>query len=530
MGTTTDIYINLLQHMGDLLHQTQRERGCAALFLDSGGKVFAHEYTEQCAQTDQEVARYRAFIHKNVGPSTLSPGLHNRLQGLVSKLDTLSSTRNELSELQSRYTLAINSYTFRFNIPIIDVIIETAHSAAKPHTARASAFASFIQWKERIGLERALGSRGFHAGAFKNPEFTDRVAALLEEQKSYLNTFLALAADDQVAVIQHLLDDDDMRAIATINELIRNGASPTKIEQYSGEAWYQLLTRTMDNIHNVEKQLVGGLVPEQKNETTALGTTKHAAASSLSAYKSFILTLPLFKNIPEDELGHILSQAQIRTYERGQLLFLQGEHATRLYIILNGWVKIFNGLESGEEATLQMLSSGEALMESAVLLDTSTPASAQVVEAATMLSIPSPVIREFIKRNSDFALGMLNNLSLRSQHLVRQIEQSRLKTAEERVGWFLLRLYMDQDEKKQKISLPYDKALIASYLDMRPETFSRALKKLKAKGFAVHDDHVIMPSANALCGFCDEPIAQDCARATTPDCPHHQKWEFDSAI
>jgi len=51
-----------------------------------------------------------------------------------------------------------------------------------------------------------------------------------------------------------------------------------------------------------------------------------------------------------------------------------------------------------------------------------------------------------------------------------------LKTATERVGWFLLKLGMEQNAgKANAITLPYDKTTIASFLDMTPETFSRTL-------------------------------------------------------
>ena len=43
------------------------------------------------------------------------------------------------------------------------------------------------------------------------------------------------------------------------------------------------------------------------------------------------------------------------------------------------------------------------------------------------------------------------------------------------------------------VELPYDKSLIASYLDMKPETFSRTLKKFKQKGFEIRKDAVILP-------------------------------------
>tara|TARA_R110002096_G_scaffold166630_7_gene335973 strand:- start:5 stop:727 length:723 start_codon:yes stop_codon:yes gene_type:complete len=227
----------------------------------------------------------------------------------------------------------------------------------------------------------------------------------------------------------------------------------------------------------------------------------------------------MFAALDDADFDELMSFAQIRDYEKDKLLYLKDEPAARLYVILEGWVKAYNGLESGEEAILQMLGSGETLLETAVFLNVPTPVSAQVVERALLLSIPAPVIRQRIQSSPQLAVNMLNTVSLRSQRLVQQLELSRLKSAHERVGWFLLRLALNQKPKDGIIFLPYEKSIIASYLDMRPETFSRTLQKFKKDGFEVASDRVNMPDYKALCDFCDAELAGQCARLETPECP-----------
>ena len=140
---------------------------------------------------------------------------------------------------------------------------------------------------------------------------------------------------------------------------------------------------------------------------------------------------------------------------------------SRYYLILEGWVKLYKSTDAGDEAVLQMLSAGDSLMEAAVFLNIPSLVSAQVVQGAKLLSLPAPIIRQSLRDNKDLALNMIGGLSMRSQGLIRQIEHSRLKTATERVGWFLLKLGIEQSGgKANAITLPYDKSTIASYLDM----------------------------------------------------------------
>ena len=170
-----------------------------------------------------------------------------------------------------------------------------------------------------------------------------------------------------------------------------------------------------------------------------------------------------------------------------------------------------------------MLIGGDTVVGSAVFLNAPYPLSAQIAETATLVSFPAATICQLIRNNNELAVNMLNNISLRSQLLIQQVEMVRLKSATERGGWFLLKTLMAQSESnkmaKNSIRLPYDKAMIASYLDMKPETFSRTLKRFRNQGFHVENDTIILPDAENLCGFCDKDIASVCARGNTADCP-----------
>ena len=47
----------------------------------------------------------------------------------------------------------------------------------------------------------------------------------------------------------------------------------------------------------------------------------------------------LLASVPEDVAETILSRSEIRNYDRGATIFLQGEPADHVFIVLEGWVK-----------------------------------------------------------------------------------------------------------------------------------------------------------------------------------------------
>ncbi len=70
--------------------------------------------------------------------------------------------------------------------------------------------------------------------------------------------------------------------------------------------------------------------------------------------------------------------------------------------------------------------------------------------------------------------------------LVQQIEQLKAHTGSQRVAEFLLSL-CEGESGACTISLPYDKALIAGRLGMKPESLSRAFQRLRCMGVDI--DH-----------------------------------------
>ena len=60
----------------------------------------------------------------------------------------------------------------------------------------------------------------------------------------------------------------------------------------------------------------------------------------------------LLASVPDPLIETILSQSEIRSFARGTTIFLQGEPADNVYIVLEGWVKLYRISQSGAEAVV----------------------------------------------------------------------------------------------------------------------------------------------------------------------------------
>ncbi len=505
-----------LNILGELVHNLQCERGYASLFLGSKGALFQDNLERQFQASDRDIAVFAQGRQGWLESDLLHKSQSDKMKDILEKsLPSLEGMRARIKSRALSPSQCITYYSHRLISPLLQIMSETAFymNGGDP----ASAYNSFLQWKERVGLERALGSRAFIGAAFQNDEFLERVFFLLSEQENYQNTFSTLATPLQKKLLEHTMQNEAIRRLEAIHEALQDTPEAGILDGFCPKAWFDLVTEKIDALHACEKALVDTLDPDAASSSVSV---VEAPKGDLADYDPLIRSLPLLAGIAKETLDQLLHRAQVRMLPKGRILFLEGEQASHLYVILKGWVKVFKGTAAGEETILQMLSSGDSIMESAVFLNTSFPVSAQVAEDATLLSLSASMLREQIRKNHELALSLLASLSQRSRHLIRQIENTRLQSVDERIGWFLLKLLLEQGRNSRCVELPYDKSLIASYLDMKRETFSRALKRLKAKGFRIENDTIVIPSLSALCDYCDADTAQECEGGNSSRCPN----------
>ncbi len=221
-----------------------------------------------------------------------------------------------------------------------------------------------------------------------------------------------------------------------------------------------------------------------------------------------VRSTPLFGTMPQDVALSLIGSQPVRSYEKGTTLFQQGEPASSFFVILDGWVKLFRITPDGNEAVVGVFRRGESFAEAAIFLGGRYPVSAEAVTSTRLARIDGELLRRRIREQPDLALAMLASSSHHLKSLVEQIEQIKLLTAQQRLADFLVNL-APANEGSCVIELPYEKALIASRLGMKPESLSRALAKLRPLGVSVDRETVSIVDVDLLVRFVEASPRDD---------------------
>ncbi len=220
----------------------------------------------------------------------------------------------------------------------------------------------------------------------------------------------------------------------------------------------------------------------------------------------------LFATLPADLAETLMQRSATRSYQRGEMIFLQGDLASMVHIVIEGWVKLFRISPNGAEAVVGVFTRGRSFGEAAAFRGDVYPVAAEAVTDCKLLQVRAQFILELMKSRPEVCIAMLASTYRHLQALVSQVEQLKAQTGAQRVAEFLLDLCPVQDGACT-VTLPYDKILIAGRLGMQPESLSRAFARLREEGVVVKQNHAAIADVAKLRGYVEEDRAASWSKA-----------------
>lgn len=221
----------------------------------------------------------------------------------------------------------------------------------------------------------------------------------------------------------------------------------------------------------------------------------------LIAYSSVLM-----RGMPKPVAEELLSTARLRHYERNATIFLQGENADSIFIVVDGWIKLYRISPNGAQSVVAVFTKGGSFGEAIALQGGTFPVACEAVTDATLIRIDAHIFRNTLQQSPETALSMLSATYMHLHSLVAQVEELKARTGAQRVASFLLELAPCKAGSCE-VTLPYDKALIAGRLGLQPESLSRAFARLKSYGVTIKVNQAIIENVETLQTLANEDRA-----------------------
>lgn len=190
---------------------------------------------------------------------------------------------------------------------------------------------------------------------------------------------------------------------------------------------------------------------------------------------------PLFATAGEDSLARILPHSTVLRRPRSTVLFEQHQDPSDLHLLLRGSIGLRAKSESGDETIVEIFTAGELLLAPAAILRLPYLASGVALTDVLVLLVPTDVFLKAMDQDPPLMRAVVQMLSRHWRLMVEQVVDLKLRSAEDRVARFLARRVSTETDAGPA-DLPESRIAIAARLGMTPETLSRTLAGLEAKG------------------------------------------------
>ena len=207
----------------------------------------------------------------------------------------------------------------------------------------------------------------------------------------------------------------------------------------------------------------------------------------MEEYFDILSQCPLFSGISRQELGQMLSclGGKITCIAKGKPVFLEGNPARFVGVVLSGTVQIVRDDYYGNRSVLTVVSPGGLFGEAFACAGVETlPVSAIALQNCAVLLLDCKRVLTGCSNACPFHSRLVRNLlqgiAQKNLMLTSKIRCMSQKTTQEKLMEFLLEQAKQHDSAE--FVIPYDRQALADYLGVERSAMSAEISKLKKAG------------------------------------------------
>lgn len=215
----------------------------------------------------------------------------------------------------------------------------------------------------------------------------------------------------------------------------------------------------------------------------------------------------LFGELGETELKALAERAVERRLARGEVLFMAGDEAAGLFVIVEGALRAYREGLDGREQVIHVERAAATIAELPVFDDRPYPSTVAAEEDTLVLFIDKRDVKRLCLEHPNIALAALKLLAERLRRCAELVESLSLREVDQRLARWLLgeaRIRGTRAGAEIQLTLALTNQQIAARIGSVREVVSRAFTRLQSNGLISVDGRaVLIPDENALEVYAD---------------------------
>jgi len=217
--------------------------------------------------------------------------------------------------------------------------------------------------------------------------------------------------------------------------------------------------------------------------------------------EALLTHIPLFNGLAPEEIARMARSTREIHVSKGDILFHKGDPCNGFHLLVYGQIKLAFTSSQGSEKVVEIISQGQSFGEAVMFMEKPYIVFAQTLSDSLLLHISKAAVFEELQRDHNLCRKMLAGMAMRLHQLMNDVESYSLHSGKQRIIGYLLRELPEDslNAANVAITLPTNKGIIASRLNLTQEHFSRILHELTdLKLIVVEGRKIHIPSVARL--------------------------------
>lgn len=205
-----------------------------------------------------------------------------------------------------------------------------------------------------------------------------------------------------------------------------------------------------------------------------------------SNLRDILRQFPIFQALSEERLEQVTEYALSRKYQKGQLIFMEGDPRHRLYFLTQGYVRLVSMDDDDSSEFILYLKPYSLFPYVGLFQDRYYRFSAESVTDAQLISFPVERFEQLIRDDPHVLVQLIrimgekmHELEIRSQKLIRNPATDRIRKL---IGLLIKDLGEPVDGTGVRIPCPLTAHDLAKMAGTSRETVTHVLKEYKESG------------------------------------------------
>jgi len=197
----------------------------------------------------------------------------------------------------------------------------------------------------------------------------------------------------------------------------------------------------------------------------------------------FVDTSSIFRHLTPEELAYIPIEQDADFYKKGTVIYSEGSRINGFFCVQSGIIKIYKTGVDGKEQIIRFAKKGDIMGFRSTITRERACTTTQVLEDAYICFVHADMVLEFVRKNGNFALELLQIACKELGEANDYITDIAQKTVRERLAEVIIHLRKEFDlDRENYLQITLTREELANIVGTATESVIRLLSEFKQDG------------------------------------------------